>query len=110
MVVLKKIKASTLMETLVATVLIIVIFIVSSMILNNLFLNITNSNTRKITSHLNELEYLYINDKLVLPYKDELDNWTITVSKDEFENQQRVILTAFNPITEKSIEVINYNE
>ena len=39
MVVLKKIKASTLMETLVATVLIIVVFMAASMILNNMFLN-----------------------------------------------------------------------
>ena len=98
------------METLVATVLIIVIFIVSSMILNNLFLNITNSNTRKMTSHLSELEYLYINDKLLLPYTDDVDNWTITVYKIKSENQQKVILTAVNSVTKKSIEVINYKE
>jgi len=98
------------METLVATVLIIVIFIVSSMILNNLFLNITNSNTRKMASHLSELEYLYINDKLLLPYTDDVDNWTITVYKIKSENQQKVILTAVNSVTKKSIEVINYKE
>ena len=37
MALLKKIKAATLMETLVATVLIFVVFIMASAILNNLF-------------------------------------------------------------------------
>ena len=75
MVVLKKLKASTLMETLIATVLIMVIFVVASMILNNLFSNTVKNNTRAITSKLNEVEYLYINDKIVLPYVDDYEDW-----------------------------------
>ena len=62
MVILKKIKASTLMETLVASVLIVVVFMISSMILNNLFSNTIKSNTRAIEAHINELQYLYINE------------------------------------------------
>jgi hypothetical protein len=66
MVILKKIKASTLMETLVATVLIIIVFIIASMILNNLFFNTIKNNTTQIDAHLNELQYLYINEKLFM--------------------------------------------
>ncbi len=53
MVVLKKIKAFTLMETLVATVLIVIVFMISSMLLNNLFYNSIKDNTIAIDAHLN---------------------------------------------------------
>jgi len=79
MAVLKKIKASTLMETLIATVLIMVIFVVASLILNNLFSNSIKKNTRGITAKLNEIEYLYINDKIVLPYYDDYESWMISI-------------------------------
>ncbi|WP_418639277.1 hypothetical protein [Winogradskyella sp.] len=79
MAVLKKIKASTLMETLIATVLIMVIFTVVSLILNNLFSNSIKKNTRAITAKLNEIEYLYINDKIVLPYYDDYESWMISI-------------------------------
>jgi len=78
MVVLKKIKGSTLMETLVATVLIVVVFMIASMILNNLFSNSIKSNTRVIDAHLNELEYFYTSDKLSLPYYDDFKSWQIS--------------------------------
>ena len=46
MAVLKKIKASTLMETLIATVLVVVTFLLASMILNNLVSNAIQSDTQ----------------------------------------------------------------
>lgn len=83
MVVLKKIKASTLMETLVATVLIVVIFMIASTILNNLFSNTIKNNTRVIDAHINELHYLYINDKVEIPYYDNYKSWEISIENDE---------------------------
>ena len=102
MVVLKKLKASTLMETLIATVLIMVIFVVASMILNNLFSNTVKNNTRAITSKLNEVEYLYINDKIVLPYVDDYEDWMISIEKSS--SDKLVLLKASNSNTNKHIE------
>jgi len=102
MVVLKKIKASTLMETLVATILIMVVFVVASMILNNLFSNSIRNNTRAITAKLNEIEYLYNNNKIVLPYNDDYENWMITM--ESVSKSKIVSITAKNVETKKIIE------
>lgn len=79
MVILKKIQASTLMETLVATVLIVLIFMLASMILNNLFSSTVNGNTQAIENHLNELQYLQLHKQLKLPYRDTFQNWDVSV-------------------------------
>ncbi len=103
MVVLKKIKASTLMETLVATVLIVVVFMIASMILNNLFSNTIKNNTRNINAHLNELNYLYKNDKLTLPYKNDFKTWEITIESQSGMGQDIIQFEATNPKTNKTI-------
>lgn len=79
MVVLKKIKGSTLMETLVATVLIVVVFMLASMILNNLFSSSIKGDTRDVEAVLNELEYRYINNKVQVPYKADFNKWHISI-------------------------------
>lgn len=80
MVVLKKLKASTLMETMVATVLIVVIFMFSSLILNSLFSAQVKGDLQPIKSHLDQLEYQYVNQKINLPYYEEWKTWDITIS------------------------------
>tara|TARA_R110002096_G_C14628966_1_gene724741 strand:- start:1797 stop:2135 length:339 start_codon:yes stop_codon:yes gene_type:complete len=111
MVILKKIKASTLMETLVASVLIVVVFMISSMILNNLFSNTIKSNTRAIEAHINELQYLYINEKLTLPYYDDLDKWNIEVKAFKEHNMSKVLFEAANTETNKNyLKEIHANE
>ena len=72
MAVLKKIKASTLMETLIATVLVVVTFLLASMILNNLVSNAVTSNTMAIDTHLIELQYLQQHQQLEMPYSETL--------------------------------------
>lgn len=102
MVILKKIKASTLMETLIATVLIMVIFIISSLILNNLFASTVKHNMRAIKAKTNELEYLYINDKIELPFQDNFENWTITITTTR--NSKTVTMKAFNDLSNQLIQ------
>ena len=103
MVVLKKIRASTLMETLVATVLIVVVFMMASMILNNLFSNTIKSNIRGVEAHLNELNYLYLNDKLSLPYYDDYKQWEISIVLDKNNNQNIIVFEAENSKTNQNI-------
>ncbi len=79
MVVLKKLKASTLMETMVATVLIVVIFMLSSLILNSLFSAQVKNNLQPLKTRLTKLEYLYNNKRIVLPYYEEWQGWEITI-------------------------------
>jgi len=109
MVILKKIKASTLMETLVATVLIIVVFMLSSMILSNLFSSTINNNTQAIKNHLFELQYLQEHEKLQLPYSDTFQNWNVTISTFNEKNQIMTEFEAVNTKTKKTI-TLSQNE
>lgn len=102
MVILKKIKASTLMETLVATVLIVVVFMISSMILNNLFYNSIKNNTRGIETYLSELEYLYKNEKIMVPYYDDYNTWSITIESYKVNDKSYILFEAINEETKQN--------
>lgn len=99
MVVLKKIRGSTLMETLVASVLIVVVFMISSMILNNLFNNSIKNNTIGIETYLNELEYQYKNEKISIPYYDDFHTWNITITPFKEYDKSYVLFEAINEET-----------
>ncbi|WP_232735099.1 type II secretion system protein J [Olleya sp. Bg11-27] len=102
-------KGSTLMETLVATVLIVIVFIMASMVLNTMFSSSIKNNTRAIETQLSQLQYLKLSDKLELPYQESLGDWIINVEQ-YLENN--VIVTAFEAsnIQTNKIIVIKHNE
>jgi len=108
MVVLKKLKGSTLMETLIATVLIVVIFMLASMILNNLFYTSIKSSKKDVSRYLNELQYLQQNQALQLPYYETYKNWNISIEKLPENNHDIVEIEAVNPKTKKSILIKSY--
>ena len=70
MVVLKKMKASTLVETITASVIIIIVFAIASLTLNNVFSSTINNDTNQIENHLYKLEYQYVNNKLLIQYNE----------------------------------------
>jgi len=102
-------KGSTLIETLVATVLIVIVFIMASMVLNTMFSSSIKNSTRAIETELNQLQYLKLNDKLKLPYQENLGDWIINVEQ-YLENN--VIVTEFEAsnIQTNKIIVIKQNE
>jgi hypothetical protein len=104
MVVLNKIKASTLIETLVATILIVIIFMVSSMVLNNLFANNIKFNTQKIENELNELEYTIQTEQIKLPYTIDYNDWQVSALKTQIQTIQTVVIEAKHKETEKLIK------
>lgn len=106
MALLKKIKASTLMETLVATVLIVVVFMISSMIMNNLLVSNVKQNTELAEERLNALEYQYKNKGIKLPYYEDYESWEISILASKQGESSLIILEAENMNT-KTI-VTNY--
>ena len=108
MAVLKKINSSTLMEALVATVLIIVVFVIASLVLNNLLLNSFATTTHKINYRLNELEYNINCGKLVLPYSENFEGWDITIEKDKSEKS--VGISAINQVGKEVLRKRIYEE
>ncbi|MEX0313718.1 MAG: hypothetical protein AB3N18_06040 [Allomuricauda sp.] len=95
----KRIKASTLMETMVATVLIVVIFMLSSLILNNLFATQIRGNLQPVRTHLDTVEYLYSHEKLTSPYYGEWEGWSISI---ESQNDGTAIIEAKEQIGDGS--------
>lgn len=110
MVVLKKVKSSTLMETLVATVLIVVIFLMASMVLNTLFASSIAQNDSKIRQELLQLQYQYQNNKLKLPYYGNQDNWSIEVSEIDWNDKTQVVFYALEEKTKKEVVLKQYND
>ena len=77
-----KLRGATLLETLVATVLILVIFLVSGLIINNLAKNTIQNNHHSIEVELKRLGYFGLHQKISLPYSAEFKNWNIEVTKN----------------------------
>ena len=108
MVVLKKIKGSTLMETLVSSVLIIIVFMIASMILNNLFSSAIKNNTQAVETKINELHYLFLKGAITLPYSDNFEKWSISVQKITNQGEKLIEFEAFNVDNKKRLtKVIN---
>ena len=110
MALLKTIKAATLMETLVATALIIVAFMISSMVLNNLFSSTVKSNTRAIEARLNQLQYLELNDQLQLPYNEDFADWEIAVDRFIDKGKSKIEFEAIHRDTKKELSIISLDD
>lgn len=82
-----KLKSATLLETLVATALILVIFLVSGLIINNLAKNTIQNNHQSIENELKRLSYFSKHGKINLPYVSDYDNWSIEVKKNDITGQ-----------------------
>ena len=80
MVVLKKIRAATLIETLTASVILIIVFMIASLSFNNIFTNHIKRDHSAIENRIKEVEYLMIHDKLKIPYIEDFGAWEIEVT------------------------------
>ena len=90
----KKLRASSLVEVLVASVIIILIFAIASMTLNNVFQSSIQGNTHSINTHLNKLMYLYEHDKIGKDYQERFKDYDITFSKLIEKDQAYVVIEA----------------
>lgn len=96
MALLKKIRSATLIESLVATVLIVVVFFVASLILNNLLLNSFSNNTHSVEQRITELEYQLQHNNIRLPYTEEYNNWDIELKYESRDNNTWIYTSAVN--------------
>lgn len=106
MVKIKKVRGATLLETLVATVLIVVVFLVASMVLNGLTKSYFNGVAEdSLYKRFNTLEY-EINQRQNLKSVDErLGPWSIVSACEGLQNCERILLTAEHSQTG---EIIRY--
>lgn len=102
--ILKKIKASTLVEVITASIIISIVFVIASMTLNNVFASTKKNDTNQIENYLQKLEYQYKNKQISIPLNTEYKNWRITITKVEERNINWIVFKAKNIVTNKSVE------
>ncbi|KAF2518531.1 hypothetical protein E0W68_09420 [Flavobacterium salilacus subsp. salilacus] len=105
MALLKKIQSATLIETLMATVLIVIVFIVASLILNNLLFNSFSRKTHDAETRIYELEYQIQHNAIKLPYHEEFGNWKIDITTEKENQNIWLYATAKHKLNEKEITI-----
>ena len=78
--VLKKIKASSLVETLAASVLIMIVFMIANLSFTSILTNQRHSKTAVVENRIRELEYLVYHHQLPLPYEEDFMETFITIT------------------------------
>ncbi|NGX85376.1 hypothetical protein G3A46_13720 [Aequorivita sp. KMM 9714] len=81
MVILKKVRSATLVETMVASVIIVIVFVIASLSLNNIFRGTINSDDSALRNRINELTYYVDNEKIKVPFYEDTVLWDIAVEK-----------------------------
>jgi hypothetical protein len=79
---INRLRSATIVETLVASVIIVVVFSMASLILNNTFKNKILSNTSDIENYANKLFYLTQHNRIKMPYSESYSGWQLTMTKD----------------------------
>jgi hypothetical protein len=103
MVVLKKVKSETLVEVIVASILVVILFMIASLVLNNLVLNTFSKNTHPVENRLNELEYELQNGLVKLPYQENYKGWDIAITTEKKDSKTELHILATNEKNTKEI-------
>ena len=90
----KKIKASSLVETLVASVIIMIVFGIAMATISNILERSVKSSTSLIDKELNKLVYLYQNEKIQAPDLIDFDTWSIDLKKESEDGLNYVVFQA----------------
>lgn len=102
MVILKKIKAASLTEVLVATTIILLVFGIAIATLNNILQSSTHQNIQGITTQLHKLQYQYKNHQIKTPYYSQYKDWSISIQKDN-SNTSVIVFEAEHKTSQKNI-------
>lgn len=103
MVILTKVKSETLVEVIVASILVVIIFMIASLVLNNLLLNTFSKNTHPVENRLNELEYELQNGLIKLPYQENYKGWDIMITSEKRDSQKELLIVATNEKNNKEL-------
>lgn len=104
MVVLKKIKASSLIETITASVIIVIVFSMALLILHSVFTHKINNDTSVLFNHIHQLEYRLKNKQIKLPYQETFDHWEIEIVAKNENLTPWIEINAAHLVTKKRVQ------
>ena len=108
----KKLKASSLVEVIIATVIIIIIFAIVTLTLNNIIRNTYRTKTDDINNHLNKIVYLYEYGKIQTPFQEYYNDWEIQTNNEKQNNINYLVFTSTHQKSKKEISkriILNEN-
>lgn len=98
-----KLKASSLTEVLVATVLILLVFGIATVTLNNVLQSTMKNQQHTIENELTKLMYEYKHQQLKVPSQYEEGNWQFRVAKNNEDTINGILFEAKNVSSKKTI-------
>lgn len=90
MALLKKIKGATLLETVIASVIVLIVFVVATATINNVFYSAVVNNTLVFENRVNKLYYLTLHKQFTLPFYENTPDWEISIE----ESNSNILLSA----------------
>jgi Tfp pilus assembly protein PilV len=110
MALLSKIKSATLLEALIATVLIIVIFMVAATIMNTVMYRNALQNTHQVDCRLNQLDYQCRNNMIGLPYSEDYNEWHIEIKAEYADTGAHGVVFNAEKDGKKNIQRVRFYE
>lgn len=98
-----KLRASSLMEVIVTSVIIVVIFGIVTLTLNNIIKNNYRTKNDEINNHLNKIIYLHQNGKITIPFQESFEDWEIESNINNQKNVHYLEFTATHQKTKKEV-------
>lgn len=80
----KTLKASSLIEVIIATVILLIMFTISTYVFANFTQKRETQNIYLVQQRMHELTYLIKNKRVETPYSEYFSGWEINCSKTEF--------------------------
>ena len=100
----KKLEGGSIVETLVASILIMIVFGISLVTVGNVLERTVKSNTRFVDNELYRLEYLYKNGKIQAPDVIQTKDWRIEIDIEKDRDVEYIVFKATNKDQSKQIE------
>ena len=97
------VKSSTIIETLVASVIIVIVFSIASVTLSNVFRSSILSDTRGLDNRIDKLIYLSNHKILKLPIEETYRDWNLSITRQN----SKIHVFAFKKISEEKTKEIN---
>ena len=93
-IIFKKVNASSIVETVTASVVILIVFGIAMMTIANILESTVKRNTNALDKELNKLEYLLKYQKIQIPDIIETDEYTVEITLEKQSDQSYVLLKA----------------
>lgn len=108
----KKVKASSITETIAATSIIIIVFTIAVFSINNVLKNRVESDTSEIEREIQKIAYQNRYEKIETPNVLDIGNWLLHVSKTKKESVSVLLFEATNKLSKKKVTktIVSYED